>query len=68
VTHSREKTKPPASRITMHQIAKLAGVSLGTVSHVINETASVREPLRQRVMEAWRNLAISPTSSRAAFG
>jgi len=44
----------------MHQIAKLAGVSLGTVSHVINETASVREPLRQRVMEAVEKLGYQP--------
>jgi len=36
----------------MKQIAKMAGVSLGTVSHVLNASAAVREPLRKRVMEA----------------
>lgn len=36
----------------MKQIARLAGVSLGTVSHVLNGTVRVREPLRKRVMDA----------------
>ncbi|HEY4009565.1 MAG TPA: LacI family DNA-binding transcriptional regulator [Acidobacteriaceae bacterium] len=36
----------------MKQIAQLAGVSLGTVSHVLNGTVRVREPLRKRVMDA----------------
>jgi LacI family transcriptional regulator len=60
VTRNREKTKTPASRITMHQIAKMAGVSLGTVSHVINQTAPVREPLRQRVTKAVEKLGYQP--------
>jgi len=36
----------------MKEIAKLAGVSLGTVSHVLNNSARVREPMRQRVLKA----------------
>jgi DNA-binding LacI/PurR family transcriptional regulator len=36
----------------MKKIAELAGVSLGTVSHVLNGTATVREPLRKRVLDA----------------
>jgi LacI family transcriptional regulator len=36
----------------MKQIAQLAGVSLGTVSHVLNNTAKVRDPLRKRVLDA----------------
>jgi DNA-binding LacI/PurR family transcriptional regulator len=36
----------------MKDIAKLANVSLGTVSHVLNNTANVRNPLRKRVMDA----------------
>lgn len=50
----------PAPRVTMHQIAQQAGVSLGTVSHVVNGTARVREPLRERVLEAIRNLGYEP--------
>jgi DNA-binding LacI/PurR family transcriptional regulator len=36
----------------MKKIAEIAGVSLGTVSHVLNGTAKVREPLRKRVLDA----------------
>src|SRR5271168_1779752 len=36
----------------MKQIAKIAGVSLGTVSNVLNDSAIVSETLRKRVMEA----------------
>jgi DNA-binding LacI/PurR family transcriptional regulator len=50
----------PETRVTMHQIAREAGVSLGTVSHVINGTAKVREPLRQRVVKAVKNLGYEP--------
>lgn len=45
----------------MKQIAELAGVSLGTVSHVLNDTARVREPLRKRVLEAVRNTGYQPS-------
>ena len=44
----------------MHQIAKCAEVSLGTVSHVINETARVREAVRRRVLEAIKDLGYQP--------
>ncbi|HEY3706651.1 MAG TPA: LacI family DNA-binding transcriptional regulator [Terracidiphilus sp.] len=45
----------------MKQIAKLAGVSLGTVSHVLNNTVKVREPLRNRVLEAIRQTGYQPS-------
>jgi DNA-binding LacI/PurR family transcriptional regulator len=47
-------------RVTMSQIAKETAVSLGTVSHVINGTAVVREPLRQRVLNAVKALGYNP--------
>src|SRR5437660_12615105 len=47
--------------VTMRQIAERAGVSLGTVSHVINNTAKVREKLRQRVLEAIHGLGYQPS-------
>lgn len=55
-----KKRQVPATRVTMHQIARRADVSLGTVSHVINETARVREPLRRRVLEAIETLGYQP--------
>jgi DNA-binding LacI/PurR family transcriptional regulator len=45
----------------MKQIAKMANVSLGTVSHVINASARVREPLRKRVMDAVDTLGYQPS-------
>ncbi|MHB1024006.1 MAG: LacI family DNA-binding transcriptional regulator [Acidobacteriaceae bacterium] len=45
----------------MKQIAKIAGVSLGTVSNVLNGSAAVRGPLRNRVMEAVEALGYQPS-------
>src|SRR5215475_10647036 len=47
--------------VTMKQIAERAEVSIGTVSHVINGTAKVREKLRQRVLDAIRSLGYQPS-------
>ena len=45
----------------MKKIAELAGVSLGTVSHVLNGTARVRDPLRKRVMDAVHATGYQPS-------
>lgn len=45
----------------MRQIAVRARVSVGTVSHVINNTAGVREPVRRRVLEAIEHLGYQPS-------
>src|SRR5882672_4585568 len=45
----------------MKQIAVRAGVSLGTVSHVLNDSARVREPLRKRVLDAVDALGYQPS-------
>ena len=47
---------------TMKQIAARAQVSLGTVSHVINQTAPVRDKLRVRVLEAIQSLGYTPSA------
>jgi len=54
----KEKPKP---NITIRQIAKHANVSLGTVSHVLNGSAVVRETLRTRVLEAMSTLSYEPS-------
>jgi LacI family transcriptional regulator len=46
---------------TMKEIAKIAGVSLGTVSNVLNNTARVREPVRKRVLEAVHATGYQPS-------
>jgi DNA-binding LacI/PurR family transcriptional regulator len=48
-------------RVTIKHIAKEAGVSLGTVSHVINGSIPVRPVMRRRVIEAIRNLGYQPS-------
>lgn len=48
-------------RVTMRQIAARARVSVGTVSHVINNSAGVREPVRRRVLEAIERLGYQPS-------
>ena len=57
---SADPPPPPVGRITMHDIARRAGVSLGTVSHVINGKVSVSESARTRVQSAIDELAYQP--------
>src|SRR5271163_3725642 len=45
----------------MKQVAKMAGVSLGTVSHVLNGSARVKEPLRKRVLDVVSSLGYQPS-------
>lgn len=45
----------------MKDIAKMAGVSLGTVSHVLNNSARVREPVRKRVLDAVQAAGYQPS-------
>ncbi len=51
-----------SGRVTMREIADRAQVSLGTVSHVVNGTATVRPKLKARVMEAIRSLGFQPSA------
>ena len=51
----------------MKQIAELAGVSLGTVSHVLNNSAKVREPLRKRVLAAVQSTDYQPSQLARAL-
>lgn len=45
---------------TIRDVAKRAGVGLGTVSRVLNESPNVSEPTRQRVLQAIQDLNFSP--------
>ncbi len=45
---------------TMEDVAKMAGVSVSTVSHVINGTRFVRKETKERVLEAMRVLDYYP--------
>lgn len=47
---------------TIYQVAQLAGVSLATISRVINKTAPVRESTRIKVEAAMKELGYRPNS------
>jgi len=48
------------SRITIREVAKAAGVSTATVSHVINNTGSVSQSTRLKVESAIQNMRWIP--------
>jgi DNA-binding LacI/PurR family transcriptional regulator len=56
-------TTPPKTKITMHDVARLAGVSQSTVSRVLNGSTAgipIGEETRQRVLEAVHTLGYYP--------
>ena len=46
----------------MRDVAKRAGVSVSTVSHVINNTRAVSQESRQRVEQAMEELGYKPNA------
>ena len=56
--------KAPAKiRLTIREVARAAGVSIGTVSAVINGQGSVTEKTRQRVQQCIANLGYEPNTA-----
>jgi DNA-binding LacI/PurR family transcriptional regulator len=55
---------------TIRDVAQQAGVGLGTVSRVINDSASVSDVTRQRVLDVIKNLNYvpNPTARRLSLG
>jgi len=62
--------KPPSKTISIEDVARLAGVSITTVSRVINKFPSVKEKNRLRVLDAVRELKFQPSvfAQRLATG
>lgn len=58
INNKKESTK--RNRITIRQVAERAGVTIGTVSHVINGTASISPETTARVKEAIEELNYVP--------
>lgn len=54
-------------RVTMVEVAKKAGVTIGTVSHVINNTAPISEETTMRVMQIIKELNYKPNSTARAL-
>lgn len=59
-TSSIRKPKP---RPTITDVARLAGVSISTVSRVLNDTAPVSEDVEQRVRQAMDMLSYTPLTA-----
>ncbi|MCM8779733.1 MAG: LacI family transcriptional regulator [Candidatus Omnitrophica bacterium] len=64
--HKSTAVKP----ISIHEVAKLAGVSITTVSRVINKFQTVKDANRRKVLEAIKKLNYnpSPVAQRLATG
>ncbi len=64
------RTKKPSKNISIEDVAKLAGVSISTVSRVINKFSTVKERHRVRVLEAVKQLKFQPSvfAQRLATG
>jgi DNA-binding LacI/PurR family transcriptional regulator len=65
IDHMSSPTRPRA--VVMADVAKLAGVSLQTVSRVINDSPHVRTDTRDRVLDAMRKLEYQPNSVARAL-
>src|SRR5260370_39597629 len=50
-----------AKPATMKEIAERGQGSIGTVSHVVNKTAPVRDKLRKRILEVIATLGYQPS-------
>jgi DNA-binding LacI/PurR family transcriptional regulator len=55
-------------RVGVRDVAQLAGVSTQTVSRVLNNSTSLREETRQRVLEAMAQLDYRPNNAARALG
>ncbi len=54
---------PPRAKVpTIKDVARIANVSVGTASKVINDDATVRDRLRRRVQDAIRQLGYQPNA------
>ena len=54
-------------RATIDDVAKLAGVSIATVSRVISKSDRVRASTREQVLQAIENLHYQPDASARAL-
>ncbi len=53
--------RSPRQSVTIRHVAAEAGVSLQTVSRVVNNEPNVRPQVRERVMEAVKKLGYVPS-------
>lgn len=60
---SMKKQKTKSSAVTIDEVASRAGVSIKTVSRVLNREAAVRDTTRQRVLAAAKELNYRPNAA-----
>ncbi|MBQ5430796.1 MAG: LacI family DNA-binding transcriptional regulator, partial [Lachnospiraceae bacterium] len=53
--------------VTIHDVATEAGVSVSTVSKVLNNKKAISQPTRDRVREAVRKLNYTPNARAVSF-
>jgi LacI family transcriptional regulator len=61
------KSITPKARSTIRDVAKLAGVSMGTVSRVASGDSRISEPTRARVVAAMQELSYEPSAAARAM-
>ena len=54
-------------KVTISDVAKMAGVSTATVSHTINNTRYVSDETKERVFQAIKELGYTPDASARSF-
>ncbi len=64
---SAQRATLPHTVPNIETVAQAAGVSTATVSRVLNQPASVREPLRQRVLQAVAHMGYVPHAGARAL-
>jgi LacI family transcriptional regulator len=62
-----DKNEQPAKRVTASDVAKRAGVSVGTVSKALSGKGAVRYETRQRILEAARDLKFQSNQVAASL-
>lgn len=58
----------PKGSSTIHDVATVAGVSVATISRVINNQAGVSNRMRQRVLDAINLCAYKPNAHAQQLG
>jgi DNA-binding LacI/PurR family transcriptional regulator len=64
---SKRGSKPESERLDIHAVARLANVSIATVSRTINHIPSVNPQMAKRVWEAIRQLNYFPNTQARAL-
>jgi len=67
LTQKKNRRSAKADRIDMHAVARLANVSIATVSRTINYVPTVNPKLAKRVWDAIRNLNYFPNTQARAL-